>query len=615
MKDKLFKIRNKIFSKWHYFIIAILAVVFFTTTSSFNYLTQSYGDKDFVKWASPDETSNYFFAKRYAQQKQITLQEELNPLVNDIIRPRSIRSDNGIAKPVSFLGIILIYGQIAAWTSYKVIPYLTPLFASIGLFYFYALVKKLFGKNNALISTFLLASFPPYVYYSARSMFHNVLFTVLLIIGLFYAVAMVKKKIKVKKEEQIWWWFTSANWHGLLCAALSGLFIGLAVSVRTSELIWLGPALVVLWLFNVKKAGIIKPLTLSLFAILALLPTFYYNQVLYDSFYLGGYAEMNKSIVSIKDASAGLLSNIPVNRFKLDKSFIDIIKENVLVFGLHPRQSYNMFQYYFVQMFPWIFWPALFGFAMYLGNWRKFRYRHWVYFLCLGAISIILILYYGSWVFYDNPNRANHTIGNSYTRYWLPIYLGVLPLVSLLIMRLSRIISWPLRWLNHKKDIRSRFLSFRFSRKIFYNSLRVAAVAVVFYWSASFLLFGSEEGLIYLTKTQQEAKKEWEQVLSLTEDDSVIITLYHDKLFFPERRVIIGLFNDLNMVTEYSKLASLTNIYYYNFSFKEEDLKYLNDTRLASVGLQIKPIRKINEKFTLYKLYKKEIEDKNNKAL
>jgi len=604
MNKIIFKIKKNIIEKWHYFVVLILAVVFFVATSSLNYLTQSYGNPDFVKWASPDETANYIFTKHYAQTKTISIFEKDNLVVNDIIRPRSLRSDNGTIKPVSFLGIILIYGQIAAWTSYKVIPYLTPLFASIGLFYFYALVKKIFGKNNALISVFLLASFPPYVYYTMRSMFHNVLFTVLLTIGLYYIVAMVRKKIKVKKEEQIWWWFTSANWHGIICAALAGLFLGLAASVRTSELLWLGPALAVLWLFNLKKAGFIKPLVVILFAVLALLPTFYYNQLLYDSFYLGGYAEMNKSIVNIKDASADALNNASGSSFKLDKNFVGTLKENILVFGMHPRQSYNMLKYYFIEMFPWIFWPGLFGFIIYLGNWHKFRYRHWVYFLCLSIVSIILILYYGSWIFYDNPNRANHTIGNSYTRYWLPIYLGVLPLVSLLIMRLSRIISWPLKSLNHKQNLKSNFFSFRFSRKLLYNSLRMGAVAVIFFFSANFLLYGSEEGLLYLIKNQQEAKKDWTQVMNLTEDDSTIITLYHDKLFFPERKVIVGLFDDQNMNQEYAKLVNLASVYYYNFNFQENDLEYLNSTRLASVGLQIKNIKKINDKFTLYQLYK-----------
>ena len=92
--------------------------------------------------------------------------------------------------------------------------------------------------------------------------------------------------------------------------------------------------------------------------------------------------------------------------------------------------------------------------------------------------------------------------------------------------------------------------------------------------------------------------------MNLTEDDSTIITLYHDKLFFPERKVIVGLFDDQSMNQEYAKLVNLASVYYYNFNFQENDLEYLNSTRLASVCLQIKNIKKINDKFTLYQLYK-----------
>lgn len=608
------KVCNGFLNSWHYLVVLILAVVFFVATSSLNFLTQSYGNPDFVKFASPDETANYTFAKHYAQTGEITITEEDNLIAADIIHPRSVRSDFGTLKPVSFLGIILIYGKIAALTSYKVIPFLTPLFAAIGLFYFYALVKKLFGKNNALICAFLLASFPPYIYYSMRSMFHNVLFTVLLVIGLYYAVAMVKKKVKkIKAEEQLWWWVTKANWHGLTCAMLSGVFIGLAISVRTSELIWLAPLVVLLWLFNIKKAGVVKPILLVLFAILALLPTFYYNQLLFDSFYLGGYAEMNKSIINIKEASVSVVQGSLMDSFSFDKNFWQTIKNNILVFGLHPRQAAFMFKYYFIDMFWWLFWPALFGFLIYFGNWKRWRYRHFVYFLCLAVISAILILYYGSWIFYDNPNRGNHTIGNSYTRYWLPIYLGILPLVSLLIMRLSRIISWPLKRLHHRRTTPSKFFSFRFSRKFFYNGLRIMATLTIFFWSINFLLHGSEEGLVYLVQTQRDAKGEWQEVLNLTEDNSAIITTYHDKLFFPERKVIMGLFNDENMNSEYANLVNRIPVYYYNFAFKQEDLDYLNNTRLAGVELQIEEVRKMNDKFALYRIYKKETENKKIK--
>ena len=149
------KISKKIkrFCKRHWRLGAVLflAIIFFLATSSLSYYTQSYGENgDFVKWASPDETANYIFAKLYGQEGRIYFEENYNLYTNDIMHPRSFRSDYGYLKPVSFLGIILIFGKIVTLTSYKVLPYLTPLFASIALVYYYLLVKKIFGRHAYL---------------------------------------------------------------------------------------------------------------------------------------------------------------------------------------------------------------------------------------------------------------------------------------------------------------------------------------------------------------------------------------------------------------------------------------------------------------------------------
>ncbi|MEK7097379.1 MAG: hypothetical protein AAB906_00855, partial [Patescibacteria group bacterium] len=78
-------------------------------------------------------------------------------------------------------------------------------------------------------------------------------------------------------------------------------------------------------------------------------------------------------------------------------------------------------------------------------------------------------------------------------------------------------------------------------------------------------------------------------------------------LFFPERKVIMGLFTDDNMNREYAKLAKLIPVYYYNFTFPEKDIDYLNNKRLPQFGLEIKEVEKISDSFTLYKLDLKKI--------
>lgn len=550
---------------WRYLILAILALSFFIAAASFNYLTQS---NDFIKWQSPDETANYIFAKLYSQEKKLAIFEKYNLYGKDIMRPRSFRSDHGWLKPVSFLGIILIYGKIAGATSYKILPYLTPFFAAAGIIYYYLLIKKLFGRRNALVSAFLLASFPVYIYYSARSMFHNVLFIVLSLIGLYYAVLIGKETGKY------------LTW---LYAALAGGFIGLAIITRASEALWLVPMLIILWAFNVKKVGVIKLIIFLSFLFLSILPVLYWNQILYDSPWRGGYVEMNQSISDISQAGSNFITSLAAGKLSHFKELLDKISGNIFHFGFHPEQSVKMFYHYFVRMFYWLFWPALLGFILFARKWRHWRRRHWAYLITYFIISLILLFYYGSWKFNDNPDPGQFTIGNSYTRYWLPIYLGALPFASLFIIKLTGLAK----------------------NKTIIFGIRSAIIILIFFVSTGFVLSGSDEGLIFTAQKQSSARFELEKVLNLTEPGAVIITKYHDKLFFPERKVIVGLFDDKNMTGEYGGLARYLPVYYYNFTLPQKDFDYLNSRRLAEAGLRIEKVEQITSDFTLYRLYKK----------
>src|SRR6056297_92242 len=241
-------------SKSHFFWVFMLALLFFAGVSYYNSLVRPQGG---IFWQSPDENANYVFTKLYGQMEEMKIFEKYNLYAQDIMHPRSIRSDWGELKPVSFLGIIIIYGKIVSLLGYKIIPYLTPFFASLGIVFYNLLVKKIFGRRNAFISAFFLAGFPVYVYYTARSMFHNVLFLVLLLGCLYFSYLLVEKSNKAKKK-----FFSlnlkEINWPTGIFAALGGYLLGLALMVRTSEAIWLLPTLGILWLFNFKKIGVSK---------------------------------------------------------------------------------------------------------------------------------------------------------------------------------------------------------------------------------------------------------------------------------------------------------------------------------------------------------------------
>ncbi len=544
--------------KQEYFIF-FLASVFFVAASLFNFSTQS---PKFTKWLSPDETANYAFAKNFALTGQMTIKEPLNPEVDGIVHPRSMMVQGDELKPMSFLGIIILYGKAAQWTDVAVIPFLTPLIGAIGLVIFYLLTSRLFDRRTALLAACLLAFFPPYFYYSSRSMFHNIPFTVFALTGMLFAVAMNQK--------------AKYPWvRKFLYPALAGLFLGLAAITRTSELLWLGPTMAILWLLNIKNTGVVKLLVLLAFLAIGMLPAAYYSQILHGSPIATGYPQMNSSLSQLGQTGTQLITSGIT-----ETSLWQKIRDLIFYFGFNPKQTAKMTYNYFFAMFGWLFWGAILGAVIFMVQFRKIRKRQLLFVFSFAMLSIILLFYYGSWEFYDNPDPTKATLGNSYTRYWLPVYLGSIILAALGINRLSRLLK--------NQNLR--------------HAARLLTVGIFMLWGATFSLTGKDEGLIESYYKQRSSQEEWRQILAATEDDAVIITKYHDKLFYPERKVVYGLFDDDNMNRTYAKLVKLAPTYYYNFTFPPKALDYLNRNKLAKSGLSIKKVRTMNPTFTLYKL-------------
>lgn len=579
---------------WHrhknFFLVVLIAAVFFIGTSSFNYLTQEPG---YVKWSSPDETANYFFARQYAQTGQLAFFDRAGVVGDFLLMPRSVRNDFGWLKPVSFLGIILIYGSLGAALGVGIIPYLTPFFAAIGLVIFYLLVRKLFSERVGLWSAAILASFPVYIYYTVRSMFHNVLFLVLLLIGIYLAVLALGRKEENRRRFlefrlPVWYWFE------LGASLAAGIFFGLALITRTSEILWLGPALFFTWIFYARRFGVAKTLLLLSGAVLPLLAVAYNNQILYNSFWYGGYNEMNRSLDDIAASGrqlldAGSLAAWPAYL----RLYWDRIIANVFYFGFNFQQSLRMAFYYILDMFPWLSYAAAFGFLLLIGqNALHPKKKQIILAIAWLAADVFLVCYYGSWQFNDNPDLSRHTIGNSYTRYWLPIYLGLIPLASSALVRFTQALFCA------GADSAGRI------RRYLVWGLQAGAVATLAAWSLNFVLFGSEEGLAHLYYINRAEKVNTERIWSATEPDSIIITRYYDKFFWPERRVIMGTFPNDEIFAAAAKLAEYYPVYYYNFYFSDADIQYLNDRRLSVYGLKIEPQGRFNSDFGLYKIEK-----------
>lgn len=570
-------------------VVLVLALVFFLGTASFNYLTQT---SEYVKWSSPDESANYVFTKLYSETGELAFFDDASAAGDHVLMPRSARNDFGWIKPVSFLGIILIYGGLAAFFGSFLIPFLTPVVAALGIVIFYLLVRRLFTERVALWSAFLLASFPVYIYYTVRSMFHNVLFVVLFLMAIYlFTLSLGERRLFSWKN---FWKPSWARyfWPECLAAGGAGLFLGLALITRTSEILWLGPIGFVVWMVYFRNLGLSKSIFLLAGVFGPLLLVAYYNQILYNYFWHGGYNEMNRSLNDIAESGRNLLLwSRPGDWISYLHLAGQKIFDNVFYFGFNIRQSVFMAKHYVADMFPVLLWPGLAGLIiLFIQNIFQPRKKYFIYVFAWLSASAFLIFYYGSWQFNDNPDITRFTIGNSYTRYWLPLYMGLMPLASLAIVRLSR------AFFGAGAELSKR------SQQWAASGLQALIIALILAWSLLFVLYGSEEGLAHLYYINRAEKLNTERVLALTESEAVIITRYHDKFFWPDRRVIMGTFPNDEIFAAAAKLAHYYPVYYYNFYFPEQDFNYLNDRRLVPYGFRLELVQKLNANFGLYKI-------------
>jgi hypothetical protein len=423
-------------------------------------------------------------------------------------------------------------------------------------------------------------------------MFHNILFVVLLLIGLYlFTLALGPKNSPEVKKKFLSWTRPARVWWELAAALGSGLFVGLAVITRTSELLWLAPALILVWLFYVRRLGLSKPLLFFFGVVLALLPAAYYNQVLYGSFWYGGYNAMNHSLDSLAQTGGALWQFTWSGQFRYYHHYLGQIFRQIFYFGFNSDQSVAMFRHYVIEMFPALLYAGLAGLLILIGqNCRRCQKKYVVYFLTWLLVSVILVFYYGSWKFNDNPDLTHFTIGNSYTRYWLPVYLGFMPLAALALVRCSRAI------LLIGREGQAKI------RNMVATGLQSAVMIIYIALSLIFVLYGSEEGLVFLYYNNRAEKANTETVWALTEPSAIIITRYYDKFFWPERRVIMGTIPDDQVLTAAAKLVKSYPVYYYNFYLNAADVSYLSGRKLAPYGLALKLVKRTNAKFGLYQL-------------
>lgn len=516
------------------------------------------------RFNSPDENANHYFTGIFAESGYLYSFESLNLAVPGLIHPRSVRVVDDFLVPGGFIGLPVIYGSVARVFGLGVTPFLTAFMAVLASLAFVSIVAKFFGRPTGYLAGWLLLINPVWWYQASRAFMPNSLFVSLLILAAWFMLVAPLAALKGDRTRRRWDVFWRAD------GVVAGVLLGLALSVRLSEIYWIFLAMAAIIVASFKKIPWSRLLLLLFFTVLMLLPFMGMNRSLYGSWTGTGYGS-GLGGVPVEDLPAGRGAQLlgPLQPF-------------LFPLGFAPRTAWRNFWTYGVAFFWW--WSVLVGASLLVAAVHWLRRRPTAsgpapraFAVAAVLVGLWLSLFYGSWTIHDNPDPQAVTIGTSYLRYWLPLFvLSTVPVAWALTLFIGRL---PKPW---RKPLLGLFL---------------AGLTLV----SGLSVFGSEEeGLLAVRASLSRYDREVEQVLAATEPDALIIVDRADKLLFPERRVMYPLRSETTFAA-LPKLLGRAPLYYFGITFPEKDLDYLRREKLPPLGLTIEPVSQFREE-SLYSL-------------
>ena len=512
----------------HWLMAAV--IVTFLSVSFFSLPDRKLGD--YPIFNSPDETANYLFSRLYAKNGKFVYDDMLAVASAGYILPRSMQVVFSRVVPTAFIGLPLIYGSISKIIGVNWMVLFTPIIMALALLVLYWSLWVNFDKKIAWLTVFLIAINPAWLYSATRPMMTTGLFVSLVLLALAC-------------------YFLTLKYQRTSLYALTGAFVGLALLVRVSEIIWLLP-LAILLIFIFRKKTYWLGLIISLICVLpslALIGTYNYKH--FASPWQFGYNSITAA---------------PSRAF---------IKTIIFPFGFNLAKSWQHFYEYTYFLFPC--WTALsiisLLFVVYL-LYKKNKLNFWIGSFLGLLLVLYLIIYYGSWTFFDNPRPGAITIGSSYVRYFLPVMLLSAPLIAILLTRLKN--------------------------KITFIVISIIVLFGLTYSSYQSVWLGADEGVRSLKITLAEYKIVRGKILQLTPASSIIIAGRMDKAIYPLRRVYSGV-TDWKVVAKF--LFPKIPAYLLSKELSTSELAAKRD-EIKSFGLQLEDGVKLTDTFFLYQVVK-----------
>lgn len=500
-------------------IIIALAAVFFLLYSA---LAVSNRDHRYT-W--PDEMANYHFIQSFVNTGSFRITEPLAIMSKNIVHPRSTNVYEGDIVPGTFIGFPLLYGTIALLLG-SFIVLLTPALVSVSGVAFYYVVRQLFHEHIAFIAAILYFVNPAVWYYASFTLLPNMPFVALLVI----ASASIVRGYREHTPRTGWIFF------GALCAAL-------ALSIRPYEGVWVLPVAAFSFYELRQRVRVHHILTICLALVLVMIPNMLYAKATFGSYLGSGYFGLESGTLPTEVGAP------------------NAVLAALLPFGLHPVRALGVVWSYVIALQWWLF--------VFIG-WRLFhaiRFRHTHtrvyrnYLIVTLCVVAYLILYYGSWQFEDRVTLVLSSLGISYIRYWLPIFVLLVPLAAEGIAHIATLAR------NYERQV------------------LVLLVAALIGMSGSIVWFERADSLWEIRSQYEQYANTAAAVFAVTAQDGVIITERGDKIFWPDRAVISKWGSE--DVYKLQALA-LENVPLYFFGLERpEDIAYINDRRLLAYDMRI----------------------------
>jgi hypothetical protein len=177
------------------------------------------------------------------------------------------------------------------------------------------------------------------------------------------------------------------------------------------------------------------------------------------------------------------------------------------------------------------------------------------------------------------------TIGTSYTRYWLPIFIMAIPFMAML---LDQFLTWFKKW---------RWLQ---------TIVSIAFFAPLIYFSTNLTVLAGSENLFKVKENIYKYENLSQSINQLTEEDAVIIVDQMDKAVFPQRQVVVFLMN-YEIFRPMPRLVKIHPVYYFTL-MPSKDIEYINQRKIKEYNLRFEFVEDF-ELGSLYKLNSVEIKE------